>query len=255
NNSITINITTIGKYNDASVSAYGGGIYCSNSSPTISNNIITNNSVTANATASCHSGGYCSASASAYGGGIYCSNSSPTISNNIITNNSVTANASPDTDYNDASAYGGGIYCSNLPSTINNNVIMSNSVTSNDYESGGGIYCGGSVYPMVINTIIWANSSPQISGDIGIVYSDVQGGWDDIGNIDVDPLFVDAESGDYHLQPESPCIDAGDPRSKYNDLDGTRNNIGAYGGPKGGWTFDSADVTPPDSVDDHLPDS
>ena len=30
-------------------------------------------------------------------------------------------------------------------------------------------------------------------------------------NIDLDPLFVDAEAGDVSLQPDSPCIDAGDP--------------------------------------------
>ena len=31
------------------------------------------------------------------------------------------------------------------------------------------------------------------------------------GNIDEDPLFVDAAAGDVSLQPDSPCIDAGDP--------------------------------------------
>jgi len=32
-------------------------------------------------------------------------------------------------------------------------------------------------------------------------------------NIDEDPLFVDAQAGDVSLQPESPCIDAGDPNA------------------------------------------
>jgi len=30
-------------------------------------------------------------------------------------------------------------------------------------------------------------------------------------NLDADPLFVDFENGDFLLQPDSPCIDAGDP--------------------------------------------
>ncbi len=46
------------------------------------------------------------------------------------------------------------------------------------------------------------------------------------GSISADPLFVDSEGGDYHLQPESPCIDAGDPDSP-RDPDGTRADIGA----------------------------
>ena len=37
------------------------------------------------------------------------------------------------------------------------------------------------------------------------------------GNIDADPLFVDAENGDYTLQQNSPCIDAG---TAYFEWDG-----------------------------------
>ncbi len=44
---------------------------------------------------------------------------------------------------------------------------------------------------------------------------------------DVDPLFVEPDSGDYHLQPGSPLIDAGDPDSPL-DPDGTVTDIGAF---------------------------
>jgi len=56
-------------------------------------------------------------------------------------------------------------------------------------------------------------------------------------NIIADPMFVDGAGHDYHLLFSSPAIDAGDPDSKYNDvnfdpsLGEDLNDMGAYGGP------------------------
>lgn len=46
-----------------------------------------------------------------------------------------------------------------------------------------------------------------------------------------DPQFVSAAAGDFHLQPTSSSLNSGDPAAVYNDLDGTRNDKGTYGGP------------------------
>ncbi|NIV37023.1 MAG: hypothetical protein GWN58_48605, partial [Anaerolineae bacterium] len=43
-----------------------------------------------------------------------------------------------------------------------------------------------------------------------MTYSDVEGGYEGQGNIELDPRFVEPDSGDLHLQPDSPCIDVGD---------------------------------------------
>jgi hypothetical protein len=43
-------------------------------------------------------------------------------------------------------------------------------------------------------------------------------------DISADPLYTI----DYRLQEGSPCIDAGDPAVRYNDPDGSRNDMGAY---------------------------
>ena len=62
---------------------------------------------------------------------------------------------------------------------------------------------------------------------LSIEYSNIEGGWEGIGNINADPLFNDIENEDYTLQATSPCIDAGNPNSSL-DLDGTPADMGAY---------------------------
>ncbi len=73
------------------------------------------------------------------------------------------------------------------------------------------------------------------------------------GNLFVDPMFLDPETSDYHIQSASECIDAGKIGVAYNDPDGTRNNMGVYGGPgaagfwpdpAGGPVVTSLSVTP-----------
>ncbi len=49
------------------------------------------------------------------------------------------------------------------------------------------------------------------------------------------PLLVDVEAGDWTLGPGSPAIDAGPPDAL--DPDGTRADLGAYGGPDGAWPW------------------
>ena len=53
------------------------------------------------------------------------------------------------------------------------------------------------------------------------------------GDITLNPQFADSSSFDFRLMQGSPCIDAGNPATQYNDVDGTRNDMGGYGGPGG----------------------
>ena len=61
------------------------------------------------------------------------------------------------------------------------------------------------------------------------------------GNVYADPMFVDYDNGDLRLQKGSPCIDAGAPWIL--DPDGSRSDIGAFGGP-GGSVYIYQDLRP-----------
>ncbi|MBC8217631.1 MAG: right-handed parallel beta-helix repeat-containing protein [Planctomycetes bacterium] len=104
------------------------------------------------------------------------------------------------------------------------------------------------------NSIVWYNNDLQIwlvdPPANPVVYSDVQGGYPGIGNIDPPPLFAPTGIPDYHLQSvygryypptgdwvidsaHSPCIDTGDPADPVANEplpNGKRINMGAYGG-------------------------
>ncbi|MFM7200097.1 MAG: right-handed parallel beta-helix repeat-containing protein [Myxococcota bacterium] len=59
------------------------------------------------------------------------------------------------------------------------------------------------------------------------------------GNQALNPAFVGdlkqnaASIESYQLSPSSPCWDRGHPDASYQDLDGTRNDMGLFGGPEG----------------------
>ena len=183
----------------------GGGIYCNGSSPSLENLTISGNTV--------------SGTMYVYGGGIYCAESNPSLENVTISGNTASGSMY---------AYGGGIYCDWSSPSLQNVTITDN---SNAMGTGGGIYCSNFSFPNLVNSIFWNNSPEEItlymSSMVEITYSDIEGGYAGTGNIDADPLFVDAGNGDYHLTEDSPCIDAGDPASPL-DPDGTTADMGAW---------------------------
>ncbi len=79
----------------------------------------------------------------------------------------------------------------------------------------------------------------------GITKLNYSGFTPDTTNLSVDPMIVndDTTQGDldFRLQMYSPLIDAGDPTIL--DRDGSRSDIGLYGGPYG-WTYTYEDLAP-----------
>ena len=129
------------------------------------------------------------------------------------------------------------MYSSNGNPVVANCTFFQNRASFNG--GGGGIFSHDSTSPStsltVSNSILWGNSPNQIAGNSAVTFSDVQGGFPGIGNIDADPLFVDPDGADdivgtqddnLRLLPGSPCIDAGDNTAvpaDTTDLDGDNN--------------------------------
>ena len=118
------------------------------------------------------------------------------------------------------------------------NCTVSDNMAGN---SGGGLF-SSCYYPFqnkLENSIIWNNLPEEITAPAEsplVTYSNINGGYEGIGNIDDDPLYIDAENNDYRLlwidfpeenNSKSPCIDSGNPDSTF-DPDGTIKDMGAY---------------------------
>jgi len=138
--------------------------------------------------------------------------------------------------YNHSGWLGGGIGKVQSNIIAYDNTIFGNSA----YYYGGGYFSLNYGNDTLYNNIIYNNSAgehPQllISDTCLVTYSCIEGGWPGEGNIDVDPMFIDPDGGDFHLrwdnfpiddETKSPCIDAGAPWSPL-DPDSTRADIGA----------------------------
>ncbi|WP_448543410.1 choice-of-anchor Q domain-containing protein [Roseiflexus sp.] len=183
--------------------------------------------------------------ASLWGGGmVNRTNSNPTLTNVIFHGNTAQS--------------GGGIFTMER----SNPTLINVTVSGNTAQVGGGAYNVNNVSnppatPNLRNVIIWGNEAPlganiHNSGAITptITFSDVQGcggsggGWqsscgnDGGGNIDADPQFVNAASGDLRLLFVSPAINAGNntfiPPGVTTDLNGAARisgsvvDMGAY---------------------------
>ena len=213
--------------------AYGGGLFARDSSSTL----VLMDIAFANNTSSYVGGGmvnssnsplmvnltFSNNSAHDYGGGLDNYASSPTLTNVTFSGNSAPT--------------GGGIF-----NTEGSNPSLNNlTVTVNSATTGGGIYNWNS-NPIVTNSIVWGNTPSQITNGVNstpvVTYSDIQGGYPGIGNIDLDPnLAVLADNGGHTsthaLLSGSKAIDAGnqgkcpttDQRGYFRRMDGNGDGI------------------------------
>jgi predicted outer membrane repeat protein len=223
-------------------SAYGGGLIADGGAPTITSCIFTTNTAAnggaiyianqVSASATLTNCIFENNTASADGGAIYDLDSSPAIRNSQFLNNSTTGNGGAIFNQNSNATlvnclfagnvanqpnqlgfnfqYGGAIYNSNSSPTITNSTITGNSAIF-----GGAIFNDDTSSPILTNDILWNNNTQYAGNEIygggspTVTNSIVAGGYTGAGNIDTDPLFVDAPGGDYELQPNSPAVNTG----------------------------------------------
>ncbi|MBN1765170.1 MAG: hypothetical protein JW860_07930 [Sedimentisphaerales bacterium] len=129
---------------------------------------------------------------------------------------------------NTAADSGGGIL--NCDGDIVNCTVAQNTAGHADpAQNGGGLHsCDGTI----TNCIIRDNSETQIVNCTLPHYSCFPGGIVEDNNMDTDPLWVNPAGSDFHLLPDSPAIDAGDPGNEWENEpwpNGGRINLGAYG--------------------------
>jgi hypothetical protein len=210
------------------------------SNPVIAHNVIRNNEATRRPTGV----------QSAGGGGIRAGYCAPTIRNNVIIEN--------------GGRYGGGVVFFFADPVFHNNVVAMNS-GGQDY-GGGGVWIGGAGHSSFAynndivgnsstltgggvrvfggtmtghSNIIWGNransGAQQVAGTsatANLDYCCVQGGWNGDGNLNAYPDYLATL---LQLAPQSPCIDAGNPDTQWNDPDGTRCDMGYLGGASPAW--------------------
>ncbi len=154
--------------------------------------------------------GYALAAATG-GGGMFLYDANPTLTDVIISGNM-------------ADPHGGAMYLDNSNPTLNHVTISGNFAPSGFY----GIFLSDSSGFTMTNSILWPDglgSSVYNSYNFSTInYSNIThavGGeiMEGEGNINLDPLFCDADNGDFTLAENSPCIGTGQ--------DGA--NIGALG--------------------------
>jgi len=150
------------------------------------------------------------------GGAIYVGSGAPIFTNCLITNNNT-------------NAYGGAVNMySGSPDFINC------TISKNTALEGGGVYLQGVgtlLEAQFYNCIVWGNTGTSDANDVKVkVGGDEPQGSNNCCSVQIgtgtiigDPLFMDADNGNFRLRASSACIDAGDSASvpaDTVDLDG-----------------------------------
>ena len=230
------------------VSANGGGMAIVNATAEIVDCTITNNR------------------AGSFGGGVYCVDSTVTMENVIVADNESTNGGGITLGFssvlmigcrmlrNDAfvplnpmgiGGSGGAIRASDSD-VVAVNCLFEGNISNNgglvkDPSDFGSYHFDSCTIIVEPNDIVLTRHKPFIVDNCIVFGAQVLPGGAEITDswYNVDPLFVDPDNGDFHLKPESPCIDAGTSDGPAEDLDGNPRPVDVPGtGRDGANAFD-----------------
>jgi subtilisin family serine protease len=233
----------------------GGAIYCEGSSPTIRRCILKNN-MNDNTHDDTEGGAIVSYSSANpliedcniygnkayYDAGISIWEASATINNCVIWNNQASivvggANGgigiwSGNSIIRNCIIFGNSAHGSaGIGIWFSDNVEVNNCTIAKNFAGnfGGGIESDFSTQTTIVNCILWGNGDDLYGYGYPdpcfctATYSCIEDGDPGEGNINSNPRFVGYDVNNFHLEPNSPCIDAGDPNGNYSgqtDIDG-----------------------------------
>ncbi len=114
---------------------------------------------------------------------------------------------------NSAADYGGAL-CEGTGSTTT--TMIHCTFADNTAPNGNALafqYYNGDPFILRAANCIFSDGGQEVwyneQADLRMTCCAVEGGWPGAGNIDLEPVFVAPEAGDFHLAAGSPCIDAG----------------------------------------------
>jgi hypothetical protein len=201
--------------NNAAVQGMGGALYNLGVSPAIERCLFSGNT------------------AENEGGCLYNADCAPVLTNCILAGNTA----------NDGSA----VWNASEASAT----MMNCTVTGN--RPGPAFVAGPQSASVLTNCIFWGNPGGELNNDtsseVAVTFSVVAGGYEGVGVINMDPMFLDAAHGDYRLHFMSPAIDAG------TVVGAPSEDILGVARPRGeGFDMGAYEYVPADTDGDGIPD-
>ncbi len=258
---VTIDLNTI--QNNTGWDDHGGGMYIA-STVTVSRNLIEGNVIGGSIDVTWGWGGgviaFGEGNTATFISNVIRGNTAPSIGSGVFFDDGISASMNNDIVYGNAcpESGGAGVYVDGLNESLGSSLTMRHvTIAEHGCSStygGNGVFLERGSTLRVENSILWGNdqSSSEIytdpSSSYSAVYSDLQQVVAGTGNFSLDPLFVNAQAGDFHLRSTaghwdetsgwaldtttSPCIDAADPAASFDQEpspNGGRAEVGAYG--------------------------